>query len=510
MGPENDLVLRDSQNWASRSHRELYDSVHHNNDPGQAGELGSEWAQFGAELTESAQLIAKRVAASESGWTGEAAEGARAAIRGLAEWITLTARTAVEVGNRVATQGRIMETARANMPEPPAFNLDSAVRGQADPGLAGFTASAADLQAESEKARAAHEQAVAVMETMEKQSHEIDATTPVFTAPYNPVTGKSEEPPQPMMLRSSGAPSLSGASAPPPVGLQSVPGTSSPVPSPGGAPVAPAAYSGPPGIDAPVQSPQGPSYQPAAYQPPADGTAVAAASGYQPQSGGYGATGVSGYQAPAEHRPQQYGAPVPYSAQQNAPRTGDPRHVSRTTGSTDPRNPSRTADPRNLPRTAGTATTGGPNPADPRSAVRPPAGPDGAGRFGGGGTGGAGGFGGTGAARGGFPPGQFAAGGSGGPQMQPGGAAGVTSPSRGPVPAGGVGLGAAAAAGMSPAGGPMGGPATGKGEEDKEHRAASYLIGGDLFEVPGENLPPSVIGAAKPKKKQPPAPEPTT
>src|SRR5687768_3125795 len=106
MDPENDLVLSDSQNWASRSHRELYDSVHHFNDPGQAGEIGAEWAQFGTELTESAELITKRVAASESGWTGDAAEGARAAIRELAEWITRTARTAVEVGNRVAAEGR--------------------------------------------------------------------------------------------------------------------------------------------------------------------------------------------------------------------------------------------------------------------------------------------------------------------------------------------------------------------------------------------------------------------
>ena len=60
MDPENYLVLRDTQNWAARSHRELYDSVHHSNDPGQAGEIGSEWAQFGTELTESAQLIADR------------------------------------------------------------------------------------------------------------------------------------------------------------------------------------------------------------------------------------------------------------------------------------------------------------------------------------------------------------------------------------------------------------------------------------------------------------------
>ncbi|KJK34775.1 hypothetical protein UK23_43265 [Lentzea aerocolonigenes] len=470
MGPENYLVLRDTQNWAARSHRELYDSVHHFNDPGQAGEIGSEWARFGTELTESAELIAKRVAASESGWTGAAAEGARVAIRGLAEWITLTARTAVEVGEKVAAQGRIMATARATMPEPSSFSLDDAARAQGDPGLAGFTASAADMQAAGEKARAAHEQAVAVMETMERQSHDIDASTPAFTLPYNPTTGKAQEPPQPAVPRSSDGPSLGGASGPPPASPPSTPDPSAPPPSPGGAPpLAPAAFSSPPGGDAPAVQPQGePAYQPAAHQPSHDGTAVAAASapGYQPAASGYHAPGVSGSAAPAEHRPQQYGTPVPLTPQPNVPRTG-------------------ATDPRTSPRTAGTAATGGQG-----TAARP--------------AGGGGGFGGGGAARGAFPAGQFAPGGSAGAQMQPGGAAGVTSPGRGPVPAGGVGPGAAAAAGSAAGGGPAGGPASGKGEEDKEHRSASYLMGGDLFEVPGENLPPAVIGGAKPRKTGPP------
>lgn len=512
MLPENDLVLRDTQNWAARSHRELYDSVHHFNDPGQAGELGSEWAQFGAELTESAQLITKRVAASESGWTGEAAEGARAAIRGLAEWITMTARTAVEVGDRVAAEGRIMATARATMPEPPTFNFDAAARGQSDPGLAGFTASAADIQAASEKARAAHEQAVTVMETMEKQSHEIDASTPAFTPPYNPVTGKPEEPPQPMMLRSSDGPSLGGASGAPVVGTQSAPDSSAP-PSPSGAPpVAPAAtYSGPSGSPTPEVGQ--PSYQPAAHHSPGDGTAVAAASApsYQPQS--YSAPSAGGYPAPAEQRPVSYGVP-PWAPPQTSTSGAAPRTSTGTSGT--------------APRTS-TGTPGAPRPVpntDPHSAVRPtttgstgsggasggaragvPAGPGGSGGFGGGGGGGGGG----GAGRGGFPAGQFTTGGqSGGAPMQAGGAAGVTSQGRGPVPAGGVGPGAAAAAGagQGAAGGPMGGPASGKGEEDKEHRAASYLMAGDLFEVPGENLPPSVIGGAKPKKKPSPEPSP--
>lgn len=403
------------------------------------------------------------------------------------------------------------------MPEPPAFNLDAAARGHSTPGLAGFTASAADMQAASEKARAAHEQAVTVMETMERQSQDIDAGTPAFTLPYNPVTGKAQEPPQPMMLRSSDGPSLSGASAPPPVGPSPTQDTSAPPqPSGGTQPLAPAAsYSGPAGSP---PAPESPSYQPAAHQPHADGTAAAAATAYQLQAGGHSAPAVSAYSVPPEHRPQPYGTPMPWT-QQGAPHTTGSRSTSRTAGTTDSRSTHRTAgttDPRGVQRTAGTT---GPSSSDPRNPAHPaaataaggppatgprPAAHPATGSGGRGGSGGGGGFGG--AAPGGFPAGPLAAGGSSSSaQMQPGDTAGVTKPGRGPAPAGGVGPGAAAAAGVSPAGGvPMGGPMAGKGEEDKEHRSASYVMGGDLFEVPGENLPPAVIGGAKPKKRQPP------
>ncbi|NUT94628.1 MAG: hypothetical protein HOY78_21675, partial [Saccharothrix sp.] len=75
---------------------------------------------------------------------------------------------------------------------------------------------------------------------------------------------------------------------------------------------------------------------------------------------------------------------------------------------------------------------------------------------------------------------------------------------RGPMP-GGFGPmpgGPGGAAGAPMGGAPMGGaPGGGQGDEDKEHRSAAYLRGEDIFDVPGENLPPSVIGGAKPKKK---------
>ncbi|CCH34695.1 PPE domain-containing protein [Saccharothrix espanaensis] len=205
-----DLVLTDTQNWASRSHQELYESVHNNNDPGQTGEIGAEWGQFGTELTESARVITERVAATETGWTGEAADGARAAVKLLADWVTQTAATAVEVGKRVDDQSHIMENARASMPEPIAFDWDQATGAFTAGGIQGFLNSATDVQAANDQSRAAHEQAVAVMTTMENESRAVDETTPLFTAPFNPVTGRVEEP-QPLMMATAGAPTLADA-----------------------------------------------------------------------------------------------------------------------------------------------------------------------------------------------------------------------------------------------------------------------------------------------------------
>lgn len=189
----DDLVLTTEQNWAARSHRELYDAVHQGNDPGKTGELGWHWEQFGAGLGESADAINRGITATEAGWTGVSADAARAAIGKLAQWVTETGQHATELGARVQEQSRIMAAARAAMPEPVEFDWDAATGTLSGPGIASFTASAADVRAANEKARAAHEQAISVMTEMERQSRGVDATTPVFTAPFNPTTGRVEE-----------------------------------------------------------------------------------------------------------------------------------------------------------------------------------------------------------------------------------------------------------------------------------------------------------------------------
>ncbi|WP_433265055.1 PPE domain-containing protein [Actinosynnema sp. CS-041913] len=477
---EIDLVLTDTQNWASRSHRELYDAVHTNNDPGQTGEIGAEWGQFGTELTESARVINERVAATETGWTGEAADGARSAIKLLADWITETAANAVEVGKRVEDQSRIMENARASMPEPVEFGWDQATGAFTAGGLRGFASSAADVQAANDQARAAHEQAVAVMTTMEDESRTVDETTPRFTPPFNPVTGRVEEA-QPMMLATAGAPALSeaqAASAPSGTTLTSAyqtqtaatPATPAYTPSGGsgggGTPMVPAAAYRPEGTTAAAAAAQVPvanKYTPPAYTPPSG-------NGYTPPGGGYVPPnhmppgGTSGKQKPPPYKPAPPGTVIPKSP----------------TGYGNP--------PPYVP--AGAPGTP-PAPGTPGGAGRFPGGGFPGGGFGG--SGGGGGFGPTGGG-GGFGP-------TGAGQLAAGGASGaVNQGPRPPMPGFTPNAPGAGAAGAPMGGAPMGG-AGGQGDEDKEHRAAAYLRGEDIFDVPGDNLPPSVIGGTKPKKK---------
>ncbi|GAB2808728.1 PPE domain-containing protein [Lentzea nigeriaca] len=530
---ENKPVLTDPQNWASRSHQELYAAVHTNNDPGQAGQISSEWGKYGSELTEAARTINAVITASESKWTGGAAEAARDAMKKLGDWVDETARTAVDVGKKVSEQGNVMEAARAQMPAPVQFDWAKVATVLAGPGTPAFVMAAADIAVTNAKARAAHDQAIAVMTNMEANSRQIDTSTPTFKPPFNPTTGKVEEPvlatrrlAPVSTLRGADAltsthPQGAGAgTATAPTGTALSPGA---VP-PGAGSYTPAAAAMPAGgsyaPDA-AAMPTGGSYTPAAAATPAGGSGggswatppppirpdltAAAAATYTPQPSSYTPQSFSGgggntYTSGTDYKPQFSGGGTPYPGAGPINRPGSTPRPNVTTPK--PTIPPGLNDPNtylpkdtNLPKGMTPGVTGG----------------------GGGGGGGAAAGGGAGAAAaaaaamkggaGGFGGGFGGAGAAGGGgAMQSGGAAGVAQGGRA-MPTGMTLPGASAAAGSAAGGAGMGagaGAAGGRGGEDKERKSASYIMGGDLFEVPGENLPPSVIGGTKPKKQKGP------
>jgi hypothetical protein len=462
----NDLVLTTEQNWAARSHRELYDAVHQNNDPGKSGEIGWQWERFGSGLSESAAFIDKELAATESGWTGTAAEAARAAIRSLAQWVTETAGHTTELGARVQEQSRIMETARAAMPEPVEFDWDAATGTLSGPGIASFAASAADVQAANEKARAAHEQAVAVMTEMERQSRGVDAHTPHFTAPFNPTTGRVEEPPQPATVTEESGSRDTAESATEktefatrsarPEDLPSDVDTTRQMLT---------ASSGVPGGQLSLVPEQ---THPTAQQPTGQsGTAAAAAA-----AAGAGA-GLGAYAARGVGRPpsDDYDKQIRTGGLPSTPSMGaaagqqSPEQVTQR--------PQPVSQPPGVPQQSFGGSGGG-VPLGPAA-----------------GGGGAGGFGG--------PRGRAKGKQQEDIELSPGRATAATNVTEGPAPTTPNASGVVGAHNPAEGGGAMppgGGAPRSQGAEDTERKTA-YVQSEDLFDVPGDELPPSVIGGRK-------------
>ncbi|MER7015164.1 PPE domain-containing protein [Saccharopolyspora sp. NPDC000359] len=534
---EPDIVLTETQNWASRSHEELYAAVHTENDPGRVGQLSDEWNLLSRDIGEAAQRMAEKVRGTESGWQGQAADAARAAIQELADWNVKAGDTAGSLGARIATQGRVMEVAKTEMPEPVKGGEDltaALMTSYANNDLESFTKATNDIQAHQAKATSAHELAVQVMTNMEAQSRTIDAETPRFTPPPNPVeeqrlrmlvSNRQEgvTPDEPVKPMANGAP----AGGPGGPGATSPAAAAPDAPVPGG-PGGPGG--GPGGIDGPTKampmpqlgdgpggigSPGGPGGGPGGIDGPTKAMPM-------PKLGDGPGQGVPplGDFNPSSTTPQST------SPQSTTPQSFTPPPVPGPGGGGDHLyQPRSFQSPDGVPYGTGPVQPGnrpGNRPGD-RNGWQgqippiPGGGPVGGGPAGPGSTGPGGGPGGF---RGGPGPvpGLGAGGGVGGGSLGAGGGAGgAGGGSSNLAPGGTSGTGRPGEAGFAPRGasgapgqpgaagmgaGPMGaGAQRGRGEDDKE-RSAKYVQGGPVVEVPGADLPPPVIGEGKKKKRQ--------
>ncbi|MGP4018689.1 PPE domain-containing protein [Saccharopolyspora sp. 5N708] len=179
--PEPDRVLTDPINWAAITHRDLFMSVHKDNEPAKAQELAREWTGLADTVDEAATGFEDAVRQSGAGWQGEAAEAARAHLLELVRQGADLAATSRGIGACLVEQSTVMERAKQAMPEPLNFDLDQAMRtGFTSGGLQGLTMSAVALKSLSDASNARHQQAVDVMTTMEADSRTVDGKVPGF------------------------------------------------------------------------------------------------------------------------------------------------------------------------------------------------------------------------------------------------------------------------------------------------------------------------------------------
>ncbi|CAM4186606.1 hypothetical protein KIPE111705_44175 [Kibdelosporangium persicum] len=199
-----DRVITDSGNWAAVPHRQLYESVHANNNPAEAYALAREWTDLGNTMAENSRAMDEVIRGTESGWQGAAAQMARESTLKLATWGGDAAQTSQYMGTRIADQGLAAERAKAAMPEPVEFDYRAMLeQGFTSGGLVGFMRAVQDVQVASEQSRAAHEQAVRVMTEMENESRSVDETTPRFVQPPD-ATATDASPMHGLMMRPRG------------------------------------------------------------------------------------------------------------------------------------------------------------------------------------------------------------------------------------------------------------------------------------------------------------------
>jgi hypothetical protein len=516
-----DRAITETPNWSAMTHEQLYDAVVTNNDPGAVYRASADWIDLGNRMLTSSDTLHQQIVETESGWQGEAADSARAAITQLVGWSGKAAQTAQFMGHQLNQQGDVLATAKASMPAPSNFELAQAAATQ--PGLAGMNASLTDLRTQQQAAQESHAQAIAVANAMTVGSQQIDQSTPEFE-PVPIVLHKASPMLQgsPAMSQPAGqglgstpaSPMINGAS---PVAQSTQTRTQS-----AETPVAAAPHQ--PGVAASGGSPaqwggsgnNGPAWAAASPPMPSQGTT---SSGYVPPSGVNYSSGSPGY-SPANTVPSGY-APSGYAPANTTPSAYVPPSTMPSNSGPGPFgwSPSSTGFGPGVANQPGGSQPNAGNSWLPGGTGDPEMIPEGVPTGGlprGGGLTGLTGGGGVGPSGVGAGPASAAKAGMASEKAlaDEESVGGVRGGSIADRLGGGTGSGAgkpgmsaaeteeaATAGGRSSGSLPAGAGTRKRGEDDKEHKSAGYLKGEQIFEPLGGELPPAVIGERRPKKQ---------
>ncbi|WP_367135645.1 hypothetical protein [Saccharothrix sp. HUAS TT1] len=186
--------------YLSIPHRELYESVNIDANPGVVGENSDVWTKLGNKLVEFEDVIARAITASESYWTGDAGDRGRQAMAEIGRRSAGMGAAAQVAGTLSAQQSDALTTAKSNVPLPPAepFNVEAANRRLmtiTDP-IAYAMQAEAD-RAEFTKQRREHMEAALAVEAYDRTVAQTAAAQPAFAPP--PVVPPPPPPPPPPM-----------------------------------------------------------------------------------------------------------------------------------------------------------------------------------------------------------------------------------------------------------------------------------------------------------------------
>ncbi|WP_052344553.1 hypothetical protein [Thermocrispum municipale] len=172
----DDRAISNPPNWPSYSSRELYEGAVNNNDPGSAEELGALWMSQGKQLSEAADALYEAITQLGGVWVGKASGAAQGALVGVANASSTAGDAARTMGKRMQDQALAAAEVK-KMPPPKDFDVDRALAAS----LAGGPAAlAADMKKQADEARAVQQEQQRYMNAYTKAMAEVDSSTPSF------------------------------------------------------------------------------------------------------------------------------------------------------------------------------------------------------------------------------------------------------------------------------------------------------------------------------------------
>ncbi|WP_157767954.1 PPE domain-containing protein [Actinosynnema pretiosum] len=174
----------DGTNYMSYEHSALQQMVTEGMDPASARGQVDAWNQVGTTLVTLQDNLRGATAASKDAWQGEAAESARSYFGSVTDWSTNAAQSAQYTSAQMQSQVDAAESAKSKMPEPVQFSTADATKMLlAEPNPLNWGGTISEIKQKFAEKQEAHVKAAETMTAMSSTFAETGATMPAFVAP---------------------------------------------------------------------------------------------------------------------------------------------------------------------------------------------------------------------------------------------------------------------------------------------------------------------------------------
>ncbi|HVV22778.1 MAG TPA: hypothetical protein VHF06_25300 [Pseudonocardiaceae bacterium] len=170
-----------NNNYMNYSHDQLYNMVNTDLSASQVGDSGQAWNKISNTLVNVSKTLSKASQATESSWTGDAADQARSFHTGVASWTASTSESAQLASDTMYNQSQAAQAVQTAVPKPVSYNFADELADffSAPNPAAGMNT----INTKLAQQQAAHQEAATAVQTYDNTLSQTATKMPVMAPP---------------------------------------------------------------------------------------------------------------------------------------------------------------------------------------------------------------------------------------------------------------------------------------------------------------------------------------